>query len=128
MKGLVATPGPAGSRHLTSQLADESKIRTHAYSACQVDPADFQRYTLDGLSLLAERHGFDVEKVEPVHNVYVTLGWVALRWLGASAKLRFRLARRLVFPWLVRKAHSSSLQVRELASANRVIARRRLGA
>jgi len=91
-----------------------------------LDPTDFQRYTIDGLSLLAERHGFEVEQAEPVHNVYVTLGWVALRWLGGSDKLRFRLARRLVFPWLVRKAHSSSLQVRELASANRVIARRRV--
>jgi len=90
-----------------------------------LDPTDFQRYTLDGLSLLAERHGFEVQKAEPVHNVYVTLGWVALKWLSASDKLRFRVARRLAFPWLVRKAHTSSLQVRELASANRVIATRR---
>lgn len=88
------------------------------------DPTDFQRYTMDGLTLLAERHGFEVEKVEPVHNVYVTLGWVALRWLGASDRLHFRIARRLIFPWLVRRAHRSDLQVRELASANRVIARR----
>lgn len=90
-----------------------------------LDPTDFQRYTIDGLSLLAERHGFEVQQAEGVHNVYVTLGWVALRWLGASDRPHFRLARRLIFPWLVRKAHTSTLHVRELASANRVIARRR---
>lgn len=90
-----------------------------------LDPTDFQRYTRDGLSLLADRHGFEVQKAEPVHNVYVTLGWIAYHWLNASDALRFRIARRLIFPWLSRKAHSSSLQVHELASAYRVIATRR---
>lgn len=90
-----------------------------------LDPTDFQRYTQDGLKLLAERHGFDVKTVESVHNVYVTLGWIAFQWLSASDRIHFRAARRLVLPWLMRKAHRSKLHVRELASAYRVIAHRR---
>jgi SAM-dependent methyltransferase len=90
-----------------------------------LDPTDFQRYTLDGLTLLAERHGFEVKTAEGVHNVYVTLGWIAYHWLSASDRLHFRVARKLVFPWIMRKARRSKLQVRELESANRVIANRR---
>jgi SAM-dependent methyltransferase len=86
-----------------------------------LDPTDFQRYTRDGLKLLAERHGFDVQSAEGVHNVYVTLGWIAREWLTASDGRRFRLMRRLLFPWLARKARTSKLQVHTLASAYRVV-------
>ena len=86
------------------------------------DPTDFQRYTLDGLKLLAERHGFEVREASGVHNVYVTLGWILREWLMASDSLAFRLARRLAFPWLARKARTSSMYVHSLASAYRVIA------
>lgn len=88
------------------------------------DPTDFQRYTIDGLKLLAERHGFAVRDADGMHNVYVTLGWIAHEWLTASDRLHFRLARRLAFPWLARKAKSSPFYVRSLASAYRVIATR----
>lgn len=86
------------------------------------DPTDFQRYTLDGLKLLAERHGFEVREAGGVHNVYVTLGWIVREWLMASDRLHFRAMRRLLFPWLARKARTSSLYVNSLASAYRVIA------
>lgn len=86
------------------------------------DPTDFQRYTLDGLKLLAERHGFEVREAGGVHNVYVTLGWILREWLVASDRLHFRAMRRLLFPWLARKARTSSLYVNSLASAYRVIA------
>jgi len=89
-----------------------------------LDPTDFQRYTLDGLKLLADRHGFEVLAADGMHNVYVTLGWIAREWLTASDRLRFRLARRLILPWLARKAHSSPLRVHSLASAYRVVATR----
>lgn len=90
-----------------------------------LDPTDFQRYTIDGLKLLVERHGFAVREAGPMHNVYVTLGWIAREWLMASDRPHFRLVRRLAFPWLARKARKSSMQVHSLASAYRVIAVRR---
>jgi hypothetical protein len=87
-----------------------------------LDPTDFQRYTLDGLKLLVERHGFEVQEAGGVHNVYVTLGWIFREWLMASDSLAFRAARRLAFPWLARRARTSSTYVHSLASAYRVIA------
>ena len=45
------------------------------------DPGDYQRYTLDGLALLAERHGFEPRGLGDVHNAYTTLGWIAGEWL-----------------------------------------------
>jgi SAM-dependent methyltransferase len=89
-----------------------------------LDPTDFQRYTIDGLKLLVERHGFEVREAEGMHNVYVTLGWIAHEWLNASDRPHFRLMRRLAFPWLARKAKTSSFHVHSLASAYRVIATR----
>lgn len=90
-----------------------------------LDPTDFQRYTLDGLKLLVDRHGFEVTLGEGVHNVYVTLGWIAREWLVSSDRLHFRVLRRVLFPWLERQARTSSLHVHSLASAYRVIATRR---
>jgi SAM-dependent methyltransferase len=92
-----------------------------------LDPTDFQRYTVDGLKLLVERHGFEVQNAEGMHNVYVTLGWIAREWLTAGEGLRYRLARRLAFPWLARRARRSSRHVHSLASAYRVVAVRRSG-
>jgi SAM-dependent methyltransferase len=89
-----------------------------------LDPTDFQRYTRDGLELLAARHGFEVDAVEDMHNVYVTLGWIVREWLTASERLHFRLLRRLLLPWLARKARTSRFQVHSIASAYRVIATR----
>ncbi len=86
------------------------------------DPTDFQRYTIEGLKLLAERHGFEVREAGGMHNVYVTLGWIAHEWLTASDRLRFRIMRRLAFPWLARKAKTSPFHVHSLASAYRVVA------
>ena len=55
-------------------------------------------------------------------ELHVTLGWILREWLMASDSLAFRLARRLAFPWLARKARTSSMYVHSLASAYRVIA------
>lgn len=86
------------------------------------DPGDYQRYTLDGLALLAERHGFEVRDRGAVHNVYTTLGWIAREWLVSADSRGYRLLRRVLLPWLARKARSSRHQVHSLASAYRVIA------
>ena len=76
---------------------------------------------------LVERHGFDVEVAEGVHNVYVTLGWIAWEWLTASDALRYKIARRFLLPWLARRARRSEMHVHTLSSAYRVIATRLRG-
>ena len=86
------------------------------------DPGDYQRYTLDGLALLAERHGFEPRERGAVHNVYTTLGWIAREWLTSSDSYGYRALRRVLFPWLVRKSRRSTHQVHSLASAYRVVA------
>ena len=89
-----------------------------------LDPTDFQRYTRDGLRLLCERHGFQVTDVHPVHSVYTTLAWIMAEWLTPLDKLRFRVLKRVLFPWLTRKAQTSKYTVPSLASAHRAIATR----
>ena len=86
------------------------------------DPGDYQRYTLDGLALLAERHGFVLRERGTVHNVYTTLGWIAREWLTSADTYGYRALRRVLFPWLIRKSRSSRHQVHSLASAYRVVA------
>lgn len=89
-----------------------------------LDPTDFQRYTKDGLRLLAERHGFRVEKVEPVHSVYHTIGWVAHEWLSAKDTVPYVAARLAIYPWLRYMTRTSKTQVPSIASAYRVLAQR----
>jgi SAM-dependent methyltransferase len=86
------------------------------------DPGDYQRYTLDGLTLLAERHGFVLRERGAVHNVYTTLAWIAREWLTSADTYGYRALRRVLFPWLTRKSRSSRHQVHSLASAYRVVA------
>jgi SAM-dependent methyltransferase len=88
------------------------------------DPGDYQRYTLDGLALLVERHGFVVRERGVVHNVYTTLGWIAREWLTSADSYGYRVLRRVLFPWLARKSRVSRHQVHSLASAYRVVAAR----
>ena len=77
-----------------------------------------------GLRLLCERHGFQVTDVHPVHSVYTTLAWIMAEWLTPLDKLRFRVLKRVLFPWLTRKAQTSKYTVPSLASAHRAIATR----
>lgn len=86
------------------------------------DPNDYQRYTLDGLTLLTERHGFVLQERGAVHNVYTTLGWIACEWLTSADTYGYRVLRRLALPWLAHKSRSSTHQVHSLASAYRVVA------
>jgi len=87
-----------------------------------LDPTDFQRYTKDGLCLLVERHGLKVEKVEPVHNVYATLGWIVHNWLMSRRCLSYWLLRQLLYPILRYKSRTSKTIVSSIASAYRVLA------
>jgi SAM-dependent methyltransferase len=88
------------------------------------DPTDFQRYTADGLIALVQRHGFAVETVEAVHNVYTTLAWLVLRWLSASGCLRNVLLNWVLFRPLRHLSRHGKEQVFATASAYRVLARR----
>ena len=51
------------------------------FHAC---PADFRRYTADGLAALGVRAGLDVVCVLPVHSITQTLGWIL--WEYAQEK------------------------------------------
>ncbi len=51
------------------------------FHAC---PADFRRYTADGLAALGVRAGLDVVCVLPVHSIAQTLGWIL--WEYAQEK------------------------------------------
>jgi SAM-dependent methyltransferase len=91
------------------------------------DPTDYQRYTADGLTLLAERHGFRVEKVEALHNVYTTFAWLVIEWLEARQCLRNTLLKCIFYPPLAYLTRYSKEQVYSLASGYRLVARRQEG-
>ena len=89
-----------------------------------LDPTDYQRYTLGGLRLLAERHGFEVTESGGVHSVYVTLAWILLEWLSPKRGPAPLALKAVLYPWLRRKCRTSNEYVHSLASAYRVIATR----
>lgn len=89
------------------------------------DPTDFQRYTIDGIALLCERHGFRVQTVEGVHSVFTTLAWIASEWLGTVQGLKGAIARGVTYRWLMSQIRASNPKyVPTLASAHRVVATR----
>lgn len=90
-----------------------------------LDPTDFQRYTKDGLRALVQKHGFEAVIVEGVHSVYHTLAWIVHEWLSSSNCLSYRLLRRVLYPVLRYKARHSHFHVDSIASAYRVLARKR---
>jgi SAM-dependent methyltransferase len=90
------------------------------------DPTDYQRYTADGLALLAERHGFTVEKVEAVHNVYTTFAWIVIQWLESRQSPRNTLLKWLLYPLLGYLTRHGKEQVFSLASCYCLLARRNL--
>jgi SAM-dependent methyltransferase len=86
------------------------------------DPTDFQRYTLDGLGLLCQRHGFRVVELHGVHSVYTTLSWILTEWLDPLPTRRAAVLRAVLYPWLKRKLRTARHHVPSLASAHRAIA------
>jgi len=89
-----------------------------------LDPADYQRYTADGLRGLVTRHHFEVVSCDSPHNVYATLAWIAMEWLRDIPGLRGRILRRTIIPSVCRAARRPGRQVHSIASAYRVVARR----
>lgn len=59
-------------------------------------PADFRRYTAEGLAAIGVKAGLRPFAINPVHSSAQTLGWIA--W--EIAKEKGRLARAIVWPWV----------------------------
>jgi SAM-dependent methyltransferase len=87
-------------------------------------PTDFQRYAKDGLRKLVEDQGFEVMKIEGVHTVYHTLGWIVEHWLESQDSLSYRILRLILYPLLRYKMRTSKAYVESLASAYRVLVRK----
>ena len=75
-----------------------------------LDPTDFQRYTKDGLKKLVTDQGFEVEKIEGVHSVYMTLAWIVELWLRSNDTLSYRMLRDLVPDLPLQVAHVEGLR------------------
>lgn len=88
------------------------------------DPTDFQRYTADGMIALANRHKFSVEKIESVHNIYVTLAWIIVYWLSATNSIRNFLLKLLLYPILAWLCSHSNEHIFAAASCYRLLGRR----
>ena len=88
------------------------------------DPTDYQRYTRDGLVHLAEKSGFKVLKVEAVHSIYHTLGWILDIWLRPKTDWKHRILRSIIFPIIRNRTRYSKEQNIDLASGIRLIATR----
>ncbi len=86
-----------------------------------LDPGDYQRYTLPGLNVLVETHGFAVAQAEGLHSVYTTLAWIGMEWLQAIGGIRGWALRWVLIP-LLHRLPSRGRHVHSLASAYRVIA------
>jgi SAM-dependent methyltransferase len=90
-----------------------------------LDPTDFQRYTIAGLKRLVQQHGFEVVEAGGVHSVYTTLAWVFREWLNAANSFEHFLLKWMFFPYLKRKCRRGGIHVHSLASAYRVVGRKR---
>jgi SAM-dependent methyltransferase len=87
------------------------------------DPTDYQRYTIDGIKLLCERHGFNVVEAHGVHSVFTTLAWIFHEWLGPVRGWRGVAMRAVAYRWVMRQIRAGNPRhVPSLASAHRVIA------
>jgi SAM-dependent methyltransferase len=90
-----------------------------------LSPTDSQRYTIDGLKSLVNRHGFDVIQAEGIHSVYTTLGWMFTEWSNGAAGFERFLVKCILLPYVQRRNRRSQLHVHSMASVYRVVARRR---
>lgn len=84
-------------------------------------PADYQRYTLEGLKLLVIRAGFTIVESGGVHNVYRTLGWIIEEWLKAEKSLRNSLLKTILFPLLRTLSKNSDEYIHSISSVYRVL-------
>ena len=87
-------------------------------------PADFQRYTRDGLTRLFVHHGLEVVSCKPLFTVYHTLHWMVYEWLQLRRTPVYMVLRLTLLPMLGWLARHSTLQSDKLASVFQIIARK----
>ena len=92
-----------------------------------LDPTDFQRYTLEGLKCLIQKHSFHVIKAGGLHSVYATLGWVFIEWLKSASAVEAYLIRHVLLPYVHYRHRRSGLHVHAVASAYYVLGCRHTG-
>jgi SAM-dependent methyltransferase len=79
-------------------------------------PADFRRYTAEGMRQLGDNHGLKTLLIQPVHSITQTLGWILWSHLLDT---RARVMQRLCWPliwFMTRTWHRGNPQA--LRSAN----------
>lgn len=85
-------------------------------------PTDFQRYTRDGLELLATKHGFRLLRTKGLFSVYQTLYWQAHIWLHTKRSLPYQLGRLLILPLLLHRARNSTTYNERLSTGFQILA------
>ncbi|MFZ5779691.1 MAG: class I SAM-dependent methyltransferase [Pseudomonadota bacterium] len=90
-------------------------------------PADFQRYTRDGLEALLVKAGYEIEQTKALYTVWHTLHWIIYEWLHLRDTFLYRALRVLLLPPLVWLSRNSDVVSDKLATAFRVLARKPVG-
>lgn len=85
-------------------------------------PADYQRYTRDGVEVLLQDQGLSVLESKPIFTIYHTLYWIIDEWLQLKTTFPYRTARMLLLPVLASRAKRSSTTSVKIASAFRALA------
>lgn len=85
-------------------------------------PADFQRYTKDGLVRLVSHHGFEVQTIKGLFTVYHTLYWQVFIWLHLKRSFAYLLMRVVLLRPLLWRARRSQTYSDRLATGFQLIA------
>lgn len=89
-----------------------------------LDPTDFQRYTFDGINKIAVDNGFEVIKVENIHSVYSTIGWIIIEWLESKNTIEHFFLKLFLYPYIKYKCNHSLYKVQSIASVYRLIGKK----
>jgi SAM-dependent methyltransferase len=90
------------------------------------DPADFRRYTAEGLARLGTDHGLECVVVNPVHSFAQTLGWLVWEYaLEKGGRFR-RLAARVFAYSISRVSHKTDWDLRHNANTFQAVFRKPL--
>lgn len=89
------------------------------------DPRDYRRYTQDGLIQLMEKYNFSVIKLNPIHSVYHTLGWIIHEWLSSKRSFIYWFLKLIMYPIIRYKTKTSKHTVFSISSAFSVISQKK---
>lgn len=85
-------------------------------------PADFQRYTRDGLERKVTEQGFRVLRTKGLFTVYHTLYWQVHIWLHTKRTPLYHLGRLVLLPWLLSQSRRSTTYNERLATGFQILA------